>query len=135
MNPRPRRGGVCILALMVIAVVSVFLALLARQHLQNRQSVARRQNQVQAAWLARSGLEIAAARLLESPEGYTETATLLPDSEVRIEVKKVKPDVFEVTTEAVVAKEDRNRTRGTATRRFQRVVVGGRATLLTRPDG
>ena len=84
----------------------------------------RRQNQMQAVWLARSGLELAATRLLSNPAGYSgESYQLIPESEIRIQVQRDSDSAnsYSVTSEA------RYPTSGTAvvvrslTRRLRRV--------------
>src|SRR5439155_4435299 len=61
-----------------------------------------RQNRVQALWLARSGGELAAARLLTDPDGYVgEVVELIPEGHVRIVVQPDpgRPDTFHIRCE------------------------------------
>jgi hypothetical protein len=75
--------------MVVLATISVFMVTINMQILLNRRIVEHRQHQVQALWLARSGVEVAAARL--GDEKYTgETLAIIPDSLVRIDVQRAK---------------------------------------------
>ena len=58
-----RRGAVLLVALVAIAVASVVFTSLLRLSVAERRRVQTEAWQVQAAWLAESGLERAAARL------------------------------------------------------------------------
>lgn len=85
-----RRAGVAIMwALVVMSLVTVLVMGLAAQLLQARRITDNHRNQLQSHWLARSGAELATAKLLSDPEKYTgETVKLVPNSEVKIVVKK-----------------------------------------------
>jgi hypothetical protein len=101
-----------------------------------RRSLDQRQRQLQAEWLARAGLELAADRLLAGPSGYPgETVELLPGSQVRIEVRvePEAPDVFRVTSEARFPKEGRESVRRSVTRSFRRTSRDNRVRLEVVP--
>jgi len=84
---RPRRGIAAVWALVVLAVLTVVIGVITWQSVTGFRRADHRQAQLQALWLARSGVELAAARLLANPAGYTgETLELIPRSQVRIEV-------------------------------------------------
>jgi len=89
--------------LVVLSVLTVLMAVITWQVLANRRWLDRRQNQMQSVWLARSGLELAATRLLSNPAGYTgESLQLIPESEIRIEVQRDSDSAnsYSVTSEA-----------------------------------
>src|SRR5215212_5186987 len=98
-----RRSGAAIMwALVVLAVLAVTTATAAWQFGAARRGLAWRHDRLQAEWLARSGCELAAARLLAGPADYTgETVEPIPDAKVVIVVEKdAKPDTFRVRCEA-----------------------------------
>jgi hypothetical protein len=72
----------------VLAVLTAVVGAITWQHLTARRLLDQRHQQLQAVWLARAGLELAAARLLADPAGYTEeSVALLPEAQVRITVR------------------------------------------------
>jgi hypothetical protein len=89
--------------LVVLAAVTAMMAAVTVQLMTSRRWLNQRENQFQALWLARSGVELAAARLTKDPANYTgESAELIPASELRIEVHSEpgSPNTFLVTSEA-----------------------------------
>lgn len=106
-GPRPARPGSALLVAVVsLAVVAALAAAVAWQCMAGRRLLDRRQSELQAEWLARAGVELAADRLLADPAGYTgESVELLPGTRVRIEVRTdpAANDVFRVTSEARTA--------------------------------
>jgi len=85
----PRSGITVMWVLVILSVLAVTSASAAWQFTTGRRTLERRQNRIQALWLARSGGELAAARLLAEPDGYTgETITPIAESKVRITVEK-----------------------------------------------
>jgi len=99
---RTRRCGVALLwAVVILAVLGVMMATAAWQFAAARRGLAARHNRLQAQWLARSGCELAAARLLADPADYAgEVVEPVPDGQVRITVEKDKADTFRVRCEA-----------------------------------
>lgn len=99
--PYPRRHGFGLIILVVaLGIVSLVLGSITVQIAVSRKAAARREEQVQAHWLARAGLEIAAARLLAAPDAYRgESVEVVPGSVVRIEVRRDR-DTILVTSEA-----------------------------------
>jgi type II secretory pathway pseudopilin PulG len=90
-------------ALVALAVLSLLLATIGWHFVTNRRLAQRREHQLQAAALARAGVELAVGRLLTDPEKYTgESVTLLPQSQVSIKVEREPgtPDTFRVVSEA-----------------------------------
>jgi type II secretory pathway component PulK len=110
MNPpcvivrgRPRSGIAVIWALVVLTLLGVTTAAATWQIAATRRALDGRQNRLQAVWLARSGVELAVARLLADPDGYTgEVVAPVPESEVRITVQKdpARTDTYQIRSEA-----------------------------------
>ena len=83
-----RRNGVALVTvLVVLAVVTLLFTVLTVRVLADRRVVDRRGQQLQAEWLARAGIELALERLPSQGQTYTETVTLLPNSNLQIDVK------------------------------------------------
>jgi hypothetical protein len=122
--------------LFVLALLTLLFALVAKDQLLSRHALASRGNQLQASWLARTGVEIAAAHLLDKKDTWKgETFELFPGGKVRVEVKSVKGsgDVFDVVSEGNFPAADARAPRETITRRFRRVVEEGRIRLIPEP--
>jgi hypothetical protein len=86
-----------------MGLVGVMSTAVAWQFAAVRRGLEVRANRVQALWLARSGGELAAARLMADPNGYTgETVEPITDSQVRIIVEKdtAKPETYRIRCEA-----------------------------------
>ena len=97
-----RSGVAAIWALVVIAIVSAAAMTATIQFANLRKQVDADRNRIQAHWLARSGVELAADHLLTNAEGYTgETVTLIPGGEIKITVQKhmKKEGVYQVESE------------------------------------
>jgi len=99
LSVRGRRGAVLLVAIVCIAVASVIFLSLLRLSVAERRRVETEAWQVQAAWLAESGIERAAARLAADPEYQGETwalpADLLGgryDAVVKIRVETIPDD-------------------------------------------
>ncbi|MCI0456302.1 MAG: hypothetical protein L0Z62_04920 [Gemmataceae bacterium] len=88
-SSRGRRRAVATLWLLVVlALLTAVLGTTTWQHLTARRVLDQRHKQLQAAWLARAGVELAAARLLSNPADYTgESVALLPGAQVRLTVQ------------------------------------------------
>lgn len=119
-----RRGLAAIWALVVLAVLTVTMTLITWQSLAGLRQADRRDHQLQADWLARSGLELAAARLLAAADFKGETLEPVPRSRVTIsvEAKADAPGLIRVTSEARYPIEGRLSVVRAATRVFRRVV-------------
>lgn len=101
MNRHPRSGVAVIWALVVISVVTVLAAGVARQYVLARRTALEQAHKAQAHWLARGGIDLAAAKLLTDPEKYTgEVVKLLPRSELTITVVKGPAGQFVITSHA-----------------------------------
>jgi type II secretory pathway pseudopilin PulG len=127
----PRRGFASVWTLVVLAVVSALLATVAAQLLTNRRELYRQQERTQSLWLARSGIELAAGRLLTDPDGYRgEAVEVVPGTRVRVEVRAEAPgtNVYQVTS-AALHPGAAGGPAYTLTRRFKRTAEGGKARL------
>jgi hypothetical protein len=126
-----RRGVIGSLwALLVLSVVIIFLSGITVQMLTNRRLVQRREYELQTTWLARSGVEAAAGRLLADPSYEGETLEPLPKSRVVVKVSKGdRPGVFVVKSEATYPVEHRDLFRTTRTQRYQRTTEKGQVRL------
>ncbi len=102
--PHARRPGFGLMALLIaLGIVTILLGSITLQVLINRKTLARHERRLQALWLARAGLEVAAAKVLDGADDYTgETVTLMPAGTVRIQVQREK-QIFRVTSEATYA--------------------------------
>jgi len=110
-------------AVVVLTIVGTMSGILTVQGLIQRRITEQRQQQLQALWLARSGLELAAQRLLTNPAGYEgETVELIPRSQVRITVVAIKdqPGKYRVTSEARYPTDIKNGVLLTQQRTYQR---------------
>ena len=97
----PRRGVALVMALVAMAALTMILSVVTAQVVSQRQVIRQRHRQLQADWLARAGVELAIARLLTKPAGFSEEKqNLLPDSKVRIVVEKSDQNLYAVTVEA-----------------------------------
>ncbi len=139
VHPSPRsmvraaRPGIASMwALVVLAVLTVVIGVITWESVTGYRRADHRQAQLQALWLARSGVELAAARLLADPTGYTgETLELIPRSQVRIEVKNdpAQKDTLLVSCEARYPTDERESVLQTQSRRLRRVVDKDRVRL------
>jgi hypothetical protein len=102
--PPARRAGIAVIWVLVIfTVLAATSAAAAWQFTTGRRTLERRQHRVQVLWLARAGGELAAARLLSEPDGYTgETVAPIAESKVRITVEKdpARADTYKVRCDA-----------------------------------
>ncbi len=134
-GPRPkssRRGVALIWALVVMTLLTVLIGTLIAQIRASRRQLDRRQNQLQVEWLARAGMELAAARLLSKPGGYKdESVELIEHSQVRIEVKGEKDslDTYQVTSHAHFPSNSPETVELSLARRFRRKIEKDRVHL------
>ena len=99
-QPAPRRGAAAVWVLVVLSVLTAVTAVAVREFASTRRVLGARENRAQAAWLARSGCELAVARLLAADSYTGEVVSPLPESEVRITVTKDAADTYRVECEA-----------------------------------
>jgi hypothetical protein len=127
-----RRGSALLIAVVALALVSVVTAVVTSQCLAARQLLQRRQHQLQAEWLARAGVELAADRLLGDATGYKgESVELIPGGKVRLDVR-AEPgatDVFRVTSSARFPGDGRDSDLCSTTRTFRRTSRGSEVRL------
>lgn len=131
-----RRGLAAIWALVILAVITVLMTLITWQGLAGLRQAERREHQLQADWLARSGLEAAAARLLAADDFKGETLEPLARSRVTITVdaKPDAPGLFRITSEARYPVEGRLSVVRTAARVFRRIVDKDRVRVEVVPS-
>jgi hypothetical protein len=126
----PKRPAMAIIVVLVaMAVLTVILTVVTMQIVAQRRVVSQRHRQLQADWLARAGIEHAAARLLASPADYKDDKQeLLPDTKLSITVEKAAGEVYAVTADARVGVEGTPVARS-ASVRFRRTESGGMVRL------
>src|SRR5262245_56719097 len=84
-----RRGIALVMALVVMATLTIILAFIAKEIVSQRLAIEQRHRRLQARWLARAGIEMAVARLLEQPAPTAFTIDdLAPDgfAEIKTEI-------------------------------------------------
>lgn len=86
---RSRRGIALMWVLIVLSVLSVTATAASWQFFAARRVLEARQHKLQAAWLARSAVELAAAKLLNDGGYQGGTVEIVPDSQAVITVQKV----------------------------------------------
>jgi hypothetical protein len=126
---RPRRGVALLMVLLTLAFISVLLGAISWQILVNRRVTKFRQHQIQAAWLARAGVELACSRLLTEPVNYTgESVDLMPNSQLRIQVQSEpkSPNSFRVVSEARFPQDARGSVLRSITCRMRRATKDGK---------
>lgn len=128
-----RRPGIAALWLLaVLVVLSSLTAAIVLQQVGWRRTLDHNSRKLQTSWLARAGIELAVARLLDKSSEYKgETAEPIPTSKVQIEVRPVpnSPNTFLVTSEAQYPTNDPRPTIIQLTRQYTRVVEKGTARM------
>ncbi|HEV3203000.1 MAG TPA: hypothetical protein VGY77_01395 [Gemmataceae bacterium] len=120
-----RRGVAAIWALVVLAVLVIVIGLLAVQTANGIRGADHHHHQIQTLWLARSGVELAAARLLANPADYNEeTLEIISRSQVHIDLHKTsdKPDIFRITCEARFPTDEPRPVLRSHSVRFRRII-------------
>jgi hypothetical protein len=120
-----------IFVVVVVMICSALLVSLTTQMVAAHRLLDRRERQQQSLWLARSGLERAAARLLQDPKYRGETTDLIPLGEVRVTVvsDKKAADAFHITSEARFPKDLREHVVRSLTRSYRRLQDGSSVRL------
>jgi type II secretory pathway pseudopilin PulG len=99
-----RRHGVALMAVVVtLVILAMMMAAVAWQIVATGRTLQHRHAELQADALARAGIEIAAARLLQQPlPDHEESLELIERSKVtwRVSARENAPDAYEVTCEA-----------------------------------
>lgn len=136
MKSKPRFAFALIATLVVLAALSVILGVITMQVFAQRKMLRQREQQLQADALARSGIEIAAARLLEKPVTFREEyKDLLPNETVKLTVEK-EDDVFVVRAEATIELREERPVSRSAQARYRREELRGTVRLYAlAPDG
>jgi hypothetical protein len=130
MKKRTRPALAAVWAIVVLVVVSSFLTFVTLDLSRGRRVLDRRQDQLQARWLARSGLELAATGLLTDPAGYDgETVKPMPGGEVRITVEPVELDAWSITSAATWQREGNRPATHTLTRSYRLRADGDKVRL------
>lgn len=130
-----RRGAALLMALVALALVTILLSTITAQVVRQRQTLRQQQRQHQADWLARAGVELAAARLVANPVTFVEEKQeLLPDAKWRIAVEKSANDSFTVAVDAQVGLADGRTVVRSLNKRFRRSETGDMVKLEALPD-
>jgi hypothetical protein len=101
---RNRPGVACVLAIAVLAILGIIMGILLAQGLSGRRMAERRSEQLQTLWLARSGVEMGAARLVDEPLYTGDVIGPVPGSLVTVKVLR-RGDEYIVASEARYAVE------------------------------
>jgi hypothetical protein len=94
-----RRGAAAIWTLLVIVLVTAMMAAGMARFATARRAVEAQVHEARCDWLARSGIEIAAAKMLADEKYAGETAKPFGTGELTIAVKKEK-DAYRITAAA-----------------------------------
>jgi type II secretory pathway component PulK len=83
-----RRGSALLVLIVVLTLLGIVLSAIAVQIVSTRRILSRREHQLQATWLARSGAEVTASKWLNDPKNYRgEDLAVIPESQVKVVVK------------------------------------------------
>jgi uncharacterized membrane protein len=127
---KARRGLALLVVFAVMAVLSVVLATVTFNAVAQRNMAQQRQHRLQADWLARAGIDLAAARLLEKPAAFTEELTeLVPGAKVGIVVADLGKGEFSVTADAESGRDEELLVVRSAIRHFRRTEENGSTRL------
>jgi hypothetical protein len=132
----PRRGVALVIVLAILSMMSLFMMTITAQILSNRRTVEHRGQQLQAALLARAGIERACTRLLSDPAKYRgESIELMPNSQLHIEIQPdpKSKDTFLVTSEAFYPADNPHGVKRLLARRLHRVSDGSRVRIEVQP--
>jgi type II secretory pathway component PulK len=111
MTRHARRNGLALVwSLVILFALGVLAGTAAWQIVAARATLDRREHSLQALWLARSGAELASARLLDDPNYTGETIEIIPDSNLTIEVTRVDDQGFRIHCASTYPVSDRTPT-------------------------
>ena len=133
----PRRGVGSIWALVVLSVVSALSVAAVARFSAARREIDHARHRAQAEWLARSGYELAVAKILAKPDGYPgETLAPIPASELKIAVTTdpKDPALYTVVSTARYPLGDAKAAVQTVRRAVRRVETPAGVRLDPRPD-
>jgi type II secretory pathway pseudopilin PulG len=129
-----RYGAALIMALVAMAIITIVLAAMTAQIVAQRQAVRQRQRQLQTEWLMRAGAELAAARLLQRPDSFSDDQQqFAPDSKVRVVVEKSDGNRYLVTVDATVGQNEGRPVARSLSTSFRRSEKDGVVRLETLP--
>ena len=129
-----RRGAALLAVLVAISAIVIILSVTAAQIVAQRKMLHSREQKLQADWLARAGVECAAERLLQKPDGFKEERSdLVPQGIVSIAVEKDAKGDFVVTSDAQVGEKDARPIARSERMRFRRVEKDGVTRLEAMP--
>lgn len=126
-----RTGAALMWTLVVLSVLTVTSGVAVREFLMVRGQTAHRRHRIQAEWLARSGVELAAARLLADDGFAGEAVEPIANGPVRIVVSKDagKPGSYQIRCDATYPADDPRPIRVTLTRTATRRTDGKKVTV------
>jgi hypothetical protein len=134
---RPRSGIAVLWVLFVLTLLSAIIGIILSQHYSGRHLLGQRQKRLQADWLARAGIELGIARLLDKGEPYKAGLTdLVPNSRVHIEVQAVpgSKTAYLLTSEAFYPTDEPHPVTRMQIREVQRVVEKGQARVESKRE-
>jgi hypothetical protein len=132
---RHRRAAALVSIVVLLAVIAAIMATTAWQITASRRLLTLREQELQAAWLARAGVEMAVARLLSHPASYRgETVEIIAHSEVRIRVQPEPGALkdFRLASEARYPTDVPRPTVHSVTCEVQRVVTKSKTSVKVR---
>ncbi len=127
-----RRGVAIVWLLIVLGLLTAVMANITRQHWNNRRALQQRHKHLQAEWLARGGLELAAARLLTNPTGYDgDSVEPLAGGQIKIAVSVEAADAstYRVTSVSRYRTDEPWPAAHEVTGRFRRITTADRVRL------
>ena len=135
LHSATRAGAALLMAMVALAVVTILLSTVTAQIVAQRRVLRQQERQHQADWLARAGVELAAARLLVNSAPFVDDKQeLLPDSKLRISAEKSANDSFTVTVDAQVGMADGRVVARSLTKYFRRSETGDAVKLQSNSD-
>jgi hypothetical protein len=124
--------------LVVLSVLGVTSALAVREVATAKQTLAMRQNRIQAEWLARSGAEFAVGKLLGDENYSGESVELISGGPMKISVEKdaAKSGTYRIRCEATYPTDDYRSVHAVVSRIATRKTESGKVTiaLTAAPD-
>jgi hypothetical protein len=92
-----RRSGLALVwSLVILFALGILAGTAAWQIVAARATLERRGHSLQTLWLARSGAELAVARLIDDSDYKGETIELIPDSDLKIVVTRLENQDYRI---------------------------------------
>jgi hypothetical protein len=129
---RGRRGLAVLWVLMILTLLSAVIGIILSQQRSSRSLLDQRQKRLQADWLARAGIEVAAARLLAKGQPFKGDLTdLLANSKVHIEIHEApgSKTTYILRSEAYYPTDEPRPVTRNLSRELRRVVEKGSVRL------